>query len=126
MKTETTKMTFVCELVGIGGWPPISTWINPPPLGRNGLHCIEFPHQMRKFLLNLASGEPLALVQELPCFDNTIKLKLLLVSSLDLCVHDLISGFLFHASGLSSFGVNCSATLRCPIMVESMAEGGPH
>ena len=54
------------ELVGKGGWPPISIWINPPSLGRNGLHCIEFPHQMRKFLLNLASGEPLALVQEFP------------------------------------------------------------
>ena len=27
-----------------GGWPPISTWINPPPLGGNGLHCIECPH----------------------------------------------------------------------------------
>jgi hypothetical protein len=39
---------------GIGGWPPISTWINPPSLGSNGLHCVEFPHQMRKFLLNLA------------------------------------------------------------------------
>jgi hypothetical protein len=53
------------EPVGKGGWPPISTWINPPSLGRNGIHCIEFPHQMRKFLLNLAPGEPLALVQEL-------------------------------------------------------------
>jgi hypothetical protein len=31
------------ELVGKGGWPPISTWINPPSLGRNGLHCVEFP-----------------------------------------------------------------------------------
>jgi hypothetical protein len=52
---------------------------------------------MRTFLLNLASGEPLSLVQELPCFDNMIKLELLLVISLDLCVHDLISGFFFHA-----------------------------
>jgi hypothetical protein len=85
------------EPVGQGGWPPRSSWINPPPLGRNGLHCIEFPHQMRKFLLNLAPGEPLSLVQELPCFDNPIKLDPLLVSSLDLCVHDMISGFMFHA-----------------------------
>jgi hypothetical protein len=30
------------EPVGIGGWPLISTWINPPSLGRNGLHCVEF------------------------------------------------------------------------------------
>jgi hypothetical protein len=29
--------------VGEGGWPPISTWINPPSLGSNGLHCVEFP-----------------------------------------------------------------------------------
>ena len=54
------------EPVGKGGRPPISIWINPPSLLRNGFHYIEFPHQMRKFLLNLAPGEPLALVQELP------------------------------------------------------------
>jgi hypothetical protein len=79
------------EPVGKGGWPPISTWINPPSLGSNGLHCVEFPHQMRKFLLNLAPGEPLALVQELPCFDNSIKLDPLLSSALDLCVHNMIT-----------------------------------
>jgi hypothetical protein len=56
----------VVDLVGKGGWTQISTWINPPSLGSNGIHRIEFPHQMRKFLLNLAPGEPLALVQELP------------------------------------------------------------
>ena len=50
------------EPVGKGGWPLISIWINPPCLGINGLHCVEVPHQMRKFLLNLAPGEPLALV----------------------------------------------------------------
>jgi hypothetical protein len=50
-----------------------------------------------KFLLNLASGEPLSLVQEFPCLDNPIKLDPLLVSALDLCVHYLISGGLFHA-----------------------------
>jgi hypothetical protein len=81
---------------GIGGWPPISMWINPPPLGRNGLHCIEFPHQVRKLLLDLALGEPLALVYELPCLDNPIKLDLLLASALDLCVHYLIGECLFH------------------------------
>jgi hypothetical protein len=70
---------------------PINTF-----LGRNGLHCVDFPHQMRKFLLNLAPGEPLSLVQELSCFDDTIKLDPLLVSDLDLCVHNLIIGFLLH------------------------------
>jgi hypothetical protein len=82
------------EPVGKGGWPPISIWINPPSLGINGLHCIEVPHQMRKFLLNLAPGEPLALVQELPCFDDSIKLDPLLSSALDLSVHNLIIGCL--------------------------------
>ena len=48
------------EPVGIGGWPPISAWINPPPLGSNGLHCVDFPHQVRKILLYLAPSEPLS------------------------------------------------------------------
>jgi hypothetical protein len=48
-------------------------------------------------MLNLALGDPLALVEELPCLDNPIKLDSLLVSALDMCVHYLISGFLFHA-----------------------------
>jgi hypothetical protein len=60
------------EPVGKGGWPPISTWINPPSLGSNGPHCIEFLHEMRKLLLNLVPGEPFALVKELACFDNSI------------------------------------------------------
>ena len=85
------------EPVGKGGWPPISIWINPPSLGSNGLHCIEVPHQMRKFMLNLAPGKPLALVQELPYFVNLIKLNPLLKSSLDLCVYNMINGCMFHA-----------------------------
>jgi hypothetical protein len=64
---------------------------------------------MRKFLLNLAPGETLALVQELPRFDNTIKPKLVLASALELCFRDLISGFLFHAIWLISVGGNCFA-----------------
>jgi hypothetical protein len=84
------------ELVGKGEWPSISIWINTPSLGRNGLHFIDFPHQMRTFLLNLAPGEPLALVQELPCFDDSIKLDPLLLSSLDICVHNMIIGFLLN------------------------------
>ena len=59
-------------LSGIGGWPPISTWIIPPPLGSNGPHCVECLHEMRKLLLNLVPGEPLALVKELASFDNSI------------------------------------------------------
>ena len=81
---------------GIGGWPPISTWIIPPPLGSNGPHYVEFLHEMRKLLLNLVPGEPLALVQELASFDNPIQLDLLSVSVLDLHVHDTICGDLFH------------------------------
>ena len=82
---------------GIGRWPKISTWIIPPPLGRNGLHCVDFLHEMRKLLLNLVPGEPLSLVQDLASFDNPIQLNLLLASVLDLCVHDTINGGMFHA-----------------------------
>jgi hypothetical protein len=60
------------ELVGKGGWPSISTWINPPSLGINGTHCVECLHEMRKLLLNLVPGEPFSLVKELACFDNSI------------------------------------------------------
>jgi hypothetical protein len=82
------------EPVGKGGWQPISIWINTPSLGINVLHFIEVPHQMRKFLLNLAPREPLALVQELPFFDDSIKLDPLLLSALDMSIHNMIIGFL--------------------------------
>jgi hypothetical protein len=85
------------ELAGKGGWPPISTWINPPSLGINSIHCVESPHQMSKFLLNLAPGEPLALVQELPFFHDSIKLDPLLSSALDMCFHNLIIGCFLYA-----------------------------
>jgi hypothetical protein len=52
---------------------------------------------MRNFLLNLALGEPLALVQDLPCVDNSIKLDPSLASSLDLFVHNMINGFMLYA-----------------------------
>jgi hypothetical protein len=52
---------------------------------------------MRKVLLNLAPGEPLALVQELPYFDDSVKLDPLLSSALDLCVHNMIIGFLLYS-----------------------------
>jgi hypothetical protein len=45
------------ELVGKGGWPPISTYINPPSLGSNGIHCIEFPGERGK-QLNLGALLP--------------------------------------------------------------------
>jgi hypothetical protein len=95
------------EPIGIGGWPPISTWISPPPLGSNGLHFVEFPHQVREFLLNLAPGEPLSLVQELPYLDNPITPDPLLETALDLCVHYLI--YSVPCSGLSYVGVKCFA-----------------
>jgi hypothetical protein len=99
--SKLSKLLESCfEPAGKVGWPPISTYINPPSLGSNGLHCVESPHQMRKFLLNLAPGEPLALVQELPCFDDSIKLDPLLSSSLNLCVHNLITRFLLYVVGV--------------------------
>jgi hypothetical protein len=55
------------EPVGKGGWPPISTWINPPSLGRNGLHCVEYPGEREKRLLNLHLGELLALLETSRC-----------------------------------------------------------
>jgi hypothetical protein len=58
---------------------------------------------MKKFLLNLAPGEPLALVQELPSFDNSIKMDPLLSSALDLCVHNIIIGFLFYVVGVEFY-----------------------
>jgi hypothetical protein len=48
-------------------------------------------------MLNVAPGEPLALVQELPCFDDAIKFVALLSSSLDICVNNMIIGFMLHA-----------------------------
>jgi hypothetical protein len=55
------------EPVIIGGFPPISTWINPPSLGRNGIHCVEFPGERGKHLLNLNLGELLTLLDKLGC-----------------------------------------------------------
>jgi hypothetical protein len=53
------------EPVGIGGWPPISTWINPLSLGSNGIHCVEFPGERGKHLLNLNLGEFPSLLEKL-------------------------------------------------------------
>jgi hypothetical protein len=54
--------------------------------------------------LELALGEPLALVEEFPCLDNPINMDPLLEISLDLCVHCLISGFLLHAVKVEIYG----------------------
>jgi hypothetical protein len=54
------------EPVGKGGWPPISTWINPPSLGR--MVSIALSAQGRgKSLLNLNLGELLALLETSCC-----------------------------------------------------------
>jgi hypothetical protein len=58
---------------------------------------------MRKFLLNLALGEPLGLVQELPCFDDSIKMDPLLSGSLDMCVHNMIIGCLMYVVGVDLY-----------------------
>jgi hypothetical protein len=55
------------EPVGKGGWPPISTWINHPSLERNGLHCVEFPGEREKRLLDLHLLELLVLLETLRC-----------------------------------------------------------
>jgi hypothetical protein len=55
------------ELVRKGGWPPISTWINPPSLGSNGLHCDEFLGEREKHLLDLHLGELLVLLATSRC-----------------------------------------------------------
>jgi hypothetical protein len=53
--------------IGIGEWPPISTWINPPSLGINGIHSVECPGERQKHLLNLHPNELLALLEKLRC-----------------------------------------------------------
>jgi hypothetical protein len=58
---------------------------------------------MRKFLSNLTSSEPLALVQELLCFNDSIKMDPLLLSALDLCVHNMIIGCLLYAVGVELY-----------------------
>jgi hypothetical protein len=68
----------------------MSTWINPPPLGRNFLHCIKFPHKMVNILLNLTLGEPCALVNKFSFFENLIELYVMLIGSIHICVHDII------------------------------------
>jgi hypothetical protein len=83
------------------------------PLGSDGFHCVEHTHQMGELLLNLALGEPLSLVQELPCSDNLIKLDPLLVSSINMSVPDMINGFIFHAVMVELCWCYLFCDLRC-------------
>jgi hypothetical protein len=48
----------------------------------------------------MTPGDPLALVQEFPCFDNSIKLDSMLASALDLFVHNMISGCMLYGVGV--------------------------
>jgi hypothetical protein len=48
-------------------------------------------YYMEKLLLNLAPHEPLALMKNLPCFDDPVELYVLLVGAINLCIHDLIN-----------------------------------
>ena len=73
-KVKTTKNSKLPKLqescfepIGKGGWPLISTWINPPSLGSNGLHCAEFPRDGGKRLLNLNLDELFSLLEKLHC-----------------------------------------------------------
>jgi hypothetical protein len=52
---------------------------------------------MKKSILNLAMGEPIALVQELSYFDNSIKLDPLLASALDIFVNNVIIECMLYA-----------------------------
>ena len=55
------------EPIGKGGWPPISTWINSPSLGSNGIHCIEFSGEREKRLLDLHLSELLVFLETSRC-----------------------------------------------------------
>jgi hypothetical protein len=55
------------EPIEKGGWPLISTWINIPSLGRNGIHCFEFLRERENHFLNLHLGELLALLEMSHC-----------------------------------------------------------
>jgi hypothetical protein len=62
----------------------------------------------------------------LPSLDNTIKMDSLLVGSLHLPFHYLISGFLLHAVKFYVCWFQLFCDLMCPIMVENMVKGGPY
>ena len=64
---------------------------------------------MRKLLLNLVPSEPLALVKELACFDNSIQLDILLVSELDYVSMIRSDAACSMKFGLNFVGVSCSA-----------------
>jgi hypothetical protein len=72
------------EPFGKGGWPPISTWINPPSLGSNGLHCVEFPGERGKHLLNLNLGESACLAGDVALLSLLKAITNLWLEGLDL------------------------------------------
>jgi hypothetical protein len=65
---------------------------------------------MEKLLLNLAPGEPLALVNKLPCFDDPIELYVLLAGAFHLCIYNSINVSRSRQSGLSFVEAKCSTT----------------
>ena len=66
--SKLSKLLESCfEPAGKGGWTPISTYINPPSLGINGIHFIEFLGERGNCLLKYNLGELLGLLEKL-CF----------------------------------------------------------
>jgi hypothetical protein len=61
------------------------------------LHLV--PPLDEEISIEFGPGEPLALVQELPFFDYSIKLDPLLSHSLYLCVHNMIARCILDAVG---------------------------
>jgi hypothetical protein len=53
--------------------------------------------------VNVSPGEAFALVQEFPYFDNSIELDPLLASSLDLSLHNMITGFPLYVVGFEIY-----------------------
>jgi hypothetical protein len=67
------------------------------------------------------------MVQELPCFNNSIKLDPLLAISLDIFFHNMITIFLLYAfRGFSLLVSFVLLSLRCPIMVGNKVKGDTH
>jgi len=59
---------------------------------------------MEIYLLNLAPGEPIALVKKLPYFEKLVELYVLLVSILCFGVHDIIHYKLLNELRIEFYG----------------------
>ena len=68
---------------------------------------------MGKLLLNLICGNPFSLVEYLAYFDHPIELDILVAGSLDLFVHNVINGALFHAFMVELYRFQLLWYLRC-------------